>query len=89
MFTLKFNQATHDYWEVYSASYYQVQENCAGERNVTFRDVDGDDVNLVISNNPKDWDVCYAVNEAGNTVDRIMPPKTTQGDDDEKANQEA
>jgi len=76
MFTLKFHNQRDDYWEVYHANSYSseiVQHADAKVREV-FIEVEGNE-KIYISSAPAHFDVCYIVNELGNTIDRIYSPE--------------
>jgi len=77
MFILKFHIKGDDYWEVYTTEEYR-HELDETDEGIPVRRVMFDERTRVISRHPQDFDACYVVNEQGNTVDRVHPPKETE-----------
>ena len=80
MLTLKFHDTSRDYWEVYTADRYAVelnQEDILAVRKVHLG-IEGTEEPQRVSESDGDWDVCYVVNDRGNTIDRIISPKFLQ-----------
>jgi len=77
MFTLKFHNQDDDYWEVYHANSYssEIVKHADGSRvREVFIEVEGKE-KLYVSNKKPHFNVCYVVNELGNTIDRIYAPE--------------